>query len=95
MHYIRLTYIEESDTLFGMKLIKKNAGLFTLLFILGLISGTFAWEILERILQIAGVGLDLGVGPIGFDLDVLAVYLTVNPGSLLGAGSGIFLFFRL
>ena len=78
-----------------MKLTKKNSGLFVLLFALGLITGTFAWEIFERILSVAGVSLDLGIGPIGFDLNVIAVYLKVNPGSLLGAAAGVFLFFRL
>ena len=78
-----------------MKLIKKNAGLFSLLFLLGLVTGTLAWEIFERILLLAGTRLDLSVGPFGFDLDVIAVYLKVNPGSLLGAAAGVFLFFRV
>ena len=78
-----------------MKLIKKNAGLFVLLFTLGLVTGTFAWEILERILTIAGAPLDLGVGPFGFDLDVIAIYHKVNPGSLLGSGAGVFMFFKV
>jgi hypothetical protein len=78
-----------------MKLIKKNAGLFVLLFMLGLVTGTFAWEIFERILSLAGSNLSLSVGPFGFDLGVIAVYLKINPGSLLGAAAGVFLFFRL
>ena len=78
-----------------MKLIKKNAGLFVLLFALGLVTGTFAWEIFERILSLAGTNLDLGIGPFGFDLDVIAIYLKVNPWSLLGAATGVFLFFRV
>ena len=78
-----------------MKLIKKNAGLFVLLFTLGLVTGTLAWGIFERILLLAGTTVDLSVGPFGFDLDVIAVYLKVNPGSLLGAAASVFLFFRL
>jgi len=78
-----------------MKLTKKNAGLFALLFTLGLVTGTFAWEILERILALAGAPLDLSVGPLGFDLDVISIYLKVNPGSLLGAVAGVFLFFKV
>lgn len=78
-----------------MKLIKKNAGIFTLLFFLGLITGTFTWEILERIITLAGSAIDLSVGPFGIDLDVISVYIKVNPGSLLGAAAGVILFFRL
>lgn len=66
-----------------------------LLFFLGLLTGTLAWELFERILDFAGVALDLGVGPVGIDLYVLAMYLRINPGSLLGAGAGILLFFRV
>jgi len=77
-----------------MKLIKKNAGIFTLLFFLGLITGTFTWEILERIITLAGSAIDLSVGPFGIDLDVISVYIKINPGSLLGAAAGVILFFR-
>ena len=78
-----------------MKLTKKNYKPFALLFTLGLLTGTLAWEIFERVLLLAGANIDLGVGPIGLDLDVLAVYIKVNPGSLLGAGAGAFVFTRL
>jgi hypothetical protein len=78
-----------------MKLTKKNTGLFTLLVFLGLLIGTFGWEILERILASAGAPLDLSVGPVGFDLDVISLFIKVNPGSLLGAAAGVVFFFRL
>ena len=78
-----------------MKLTKKNSGLFVLLFSLGLITGTLAWEIIERIIALTGAEIDLGVGPLGFDLSVIAVYIRANPGSLLGAAAGVFIFFRL
>ncbi len=78
-----------------MKLTKKNAGLFVLLFVLGLITGTLVWEIIERIFAAAGVAMNLGVGPVGFDLDVIAFYIKVNPGSLVGVVGGTLLFFRL
>jgi len=65
-----------------------------LLLALGLITGTFAWEIIQRILAAAGTAIDLNVGPFGFDLGVLALYLKVNPGSLAGAAGGVLLFFR-
>ena len=78
-----------------MKLTKKNCGPFALLFLLGLLTGTLAWEILERILSLADVVMDLNVGPIGIDFDVLALYVKVNPGSLVGAAAGSFVFSRL
>jgi hypothetical protein len=78
-----------------MKLTKKNYRPFALLITLGLLTGTLAWEIFERVLLLVGANIDLGVGPIGLDLDVLAVYIKVNPGSLLGAGAGAFVFTRL
>ncbi len=78
-----------------MKLTKKNSRLFALLFFLGLVTGTFAWEIVERVVAAAGAELDLSVGPIGIDLDVIAIYAKVNPGSLLGIAAGMILFFRL
>jgi hypothetical protein len=39
-----------------------------------------------------GYDVHLGVGPVGFDLSVLAVSLVVNPGTLLGALGGLVLF---
>jgi hypothetical protein len=78
-----------------MKLTKKNSGLFALLIFLGLLIGTFSWEILERILLTAGAPIDLSAGPIGFDLDVISLFIKVNPGSLVGAAAGVVFFFRL
>lgn len=66
-----------------------------LLVLLGLFIGTIAWEILERLLQISGINLNLKVGPFGFDLSVLALYIKLNPGSILGAGGGFYLFTTL
>ena len=63
--------------------------------VLCLIVGTLAWEVLERILRMSGVPLDLTVGPIGFDIGILAVWLEANPGTLLGIVPAILLFRRL
>ena len=82
------------DTLPPMKFTKKNSSLFVLLFLMGLVTGSLAWELLERIIGLAGGSLDLGVGPVGLDLDVLAIYIKINPGSLLGAAAGVFFFVR-
>ncbi len=75
-----------------MKLSSRNRSIFWLVIIFGALGGSLAWEIFERICYYLGMELSLGVGPIGFDLSVLAVYLTLNPGSFLGVLAGILLF---
>ena len=78
-----------------MKLTAKTAP--TLLRFVGLamIVGTLAWEIVERVLALTGVNLSLSVGPVGFDIGVLALWLMVNPGSLLAVVPGVLLFRRV
>lgn len=44
-------------------------------------------------MRLFGLESPLTLGPIGFDIAVLAVWLSVNPGSILGAALG-YLFFR-
>lgn len=78
-----------------MKLTAKNLPVFTRITLLCLVIGTLAWEILERILVLAGANLDLSVGPVGFDIQVLALWVMVNPGTLIGILPAILLFRRL
>ena len=78
-----------------MKLTKKNRAAFVLVVFLGLLIGTLAWEVLERIVALSGKHLDLTTGPIGFDIRVVAVWIRINPGSFLGCVAGILLFTRL
>ena len=75
-----------------MKLTGRNRSTFLSFLGAGLLVGGLAWELLERVLAAFGLDLRLGVGPVGFDLSVLAVSLVVNPGTLLGALGGIVLF---
>lgn len=75
-----------------MKLTSRNRSTFVLFMLLGLLIGSLAWEVFERILSRFGVGLSLGVGPVGFDISVLVLSLVINPGSLLGALGGALLF---
>ena len=75
-----------------MKLTGRNRSTFLTFLSVGLLVGSLAWELLERILAAFGSELQLGVGPVGFDLSVLAVSLVVNPGTLLGALGGVLLF---
>ena len=78
-----------------MKLNGKNLPTLTRLMLLCVVVATLAWELLERLLALGGVALDLSLGPIGFDLQVIALSLRVNPGTLLGIVPAIILFRRL
>lgn len=61
----------------------------------GLIAGTLLWELFEVILAYRDILLDWQVGPVGFDLGVVALSLMFNPGSLFGLIGGIILFRKL
>ena len=78
-----------------MKLTGRNRSTFLLFLAAGLVVGALAWELLERVLSQLGYVLRMGVGPVGFDLSVLAVSLVVNPGTLLGLLGGVVLFLLL
>jgi hypothetical protein len=73
-----------------MKRSSKGTPVFRYL-VLGTIIGTLVWEIIERLLSLASVEIDLSVGPVGFDVEVLAIWLSFNPGSLLGMIPAAFL----
>ncbi len=75
-----------------MKLTRKNGKYLSMLVFLGFVIGGLAWEILERILGRNGINIDVTVGPIGFDLDIISFYVKVNPGSFVGVLGSIFLF---
>jgi hypothetical protein len=75
-----------------MKLSSKNRSTFVSFLGLGFLIGTLAWEVLERIFLQVGIDLALGIGPVGFDLSVLSVFIKINPGTFIGILGGIFLF---
>ena len=75
-----------------MKLNRASRSTFLLFLGLGFVVGSLAWEVLERILELAGAPLAVGVGPVGFDLSVLKFSVTVNPGTLLGLLGAVVLF---
>ena len=75
-----------------MKLTARTRSTFLLFVALGFLIGSLAWEVLERVLQQLGMPLSVGVGPVGFDVSVLKVYVAVNPGSLLGILGAVVLF---
>ena len=75
-----------------MKLTSRNRSAFLAFLGLGFLVGTLGWEVLERIVLQMGFQLALGVGPVGFDLSVLSVFIKINPGTFIGVLGGIFLF---
>jgi hypothetical protein len=75
-----------------MKLNSRNRSTFLTFLGLGFLVGTLGWEVLERIVQRTGFELALGIGPVGFDLSVLSVFVKINPGTFIGILGGIFLF---
>jgi hypothetical protein len=75
-----------------MKLNSRNRSTFLIFLGLGFLVGTLGWEVLERIVLQMGYELALGIGPVGFDLSVLGVFVKINPGTFIGVIGGIFLF---
>ncbi len=75
-----------------MKIGAKTLASFLLLCALGSVAGGLAWAVLERVAALLGLAIDLSVGPVGFDLGVLAFSITVNPGTFLGLVAGILIF---
>jgi hypothetical protein len=75
-----------------MKLTAKTLSSFVLLCMLGMLVGGLGWEVLQRVALRLGLALDLSIGPVGFDLSVLALSVTVNPGTFLGLAGAILLF---
>ncbi len=73
-----------------MKITQKYLKYLYLFIILGIVIGSLCWEILERLISLTGIDMNLSVGPVGFDISVLSVYLKINPGSFLGAAGGWF-----
>jgi hypothetical protein len=78
-----------------MKLTSKTVSMFLLMSFLGAVVGSLSWEIVERIVARWGGRLELSVGPIGFDLSVIAMQLKANPGTIAGLAAGLLLFLSL
>ena len=76
-----------------MKLTNKNRPVLIRLIVLGALAGTMLWALAEQLSRAAGLPFDLSIGPVGFDLHVLAIWVRVNPGTFLGVTGGA-LFFR-
>lgn len=55
-----------------------------LIFLLSILAGTLAWELLAAFLALGGIDLGLTTGPVGFDAGVISFFIEVNPGTFLG-----------
>jgi hypothetical protein len=75
-----------------MKLTKKNMQPILLVIVLCTLGGSFTWFILEIIFAAIGLPFSLSSGRIGFDLVIIAFYLNVNPGTVLGIATGFLVF---
>jgi hypothetical protein len=90
----RLTGCRRDGNIEAVKLNSKNRSTLLILVALSMIIGTVAWEIVERILSMAGATIDLTVGPLELDAYVISIALRPNPGTLLGIVPGVALFRR-
>jgi hypothetical protein len=75
-----------------MKLTAKTLSSLAVLCVLCMLVGGLAWEVLERVALRFGLDVDLSIGPIGFDLSVVALHVTVNPGTYIGLVAAVLLF---
>ena len=75
-----------------MKLNARNRPTLIRLTLLGILTGSLAWGLLEALLRLFGFSLSLELGPVGFDLYILSLWLRINPGSLFGLIGGMLLF---
>lgn len=77
-----------------MKLAAKTLPILIRIMMLCMVVGTLFWELVALIVAQLGAEIGLAVGPVGFDVHVLAVQVMMNPGTLLGILAAIILFRR-
>ena len=78
-----------------MKLSKNTIGSFLVFVFLGMIIGSISWELVERLFTLLHIDLSLSIDRIGFDLNVVALYIKPNPGTVLGIPLFIQIYRRL
>jgi hypothetical protein len=80
-----------------MKLSKKNLPTLLLLLFLGMLIGSLAWELLERLIHYLGSDFSLTLKNAIqlFDIYVLSLWFRANPGTLVGLIGGAVLFWRI
>jgi|APSaa5957512622_1039677.scaffolds.fasta_scaffold345274_2 hypothetical protein len=75
-----------------MKLTKKNLQPLLFVILLTMVAGSLAWFIIELIFTKIGIPFSLSTGRIGFDIEIIAFYFNMNPGTVLGIFAGFFIF---
>jgi len=84
-------------TYYNLPHMRKKTKLYIYSIAAGCAAGTLLWELLIRIMLAAGFapGLAeiLSSDPVGFDISVIALYIRINPGTVL-AGLATWLFVR-
>jgi hypothetical protein len=78
-----------------MKLSKNTLSSFLVFIFLGIIIGSISWELIDRLLLVFNIDIPLSLDRIGFDLNVIALYIKPNPGTVLGIPLFIQIFRRL
>jgi len=78
-----------------MKVTNKNLGKFIGFLVLCSVMATLCWELLEVLFGLAGINFSLTAGPVGFDIDVISIYIRINPGTPAGFAAGWLLFKRI
>lgn len=78
-----------------MLLNKKNYKHLIFLTLLTALIGTITWLIVESIFHHAGVSFSLATGKIGFELQMISLFINVNIGTLLGLPFGWILFKKI
>jgi hypothetical protein len=71
---------------------KKNGPALFLLLAGGFFAGLFAWELLERLVRLSVPEFTLSTVPLILNLDVLAIAIKLNPGTVIGMAAGGLLF---
>lgn len=78
-----------------MTLSKKNIKHLIGFLFLGVCIGTISWFIIEAIVRLFYPAFSLSTGKIGFDLQVLSIYLNLNVGTLYGLLIGYIIFKKI
>ena len=75
-----------------MKLKKGNVFLFFWLTIVFFLVGGMLFEILKYLFPDFAWFFDIGIPKVGFNLEIISIYIKVNLGSIIGFIIGVFLF---
>lgn len=78
-----------------MKLTKQSRKDFFKLIFFSAVAGTLLWAMIEILMINAGLTQIPSLPEISMDIYVIKIAIRLNPGSFIGLGLGILIFFRL